>query len=170
VILVDCDLRNPALTRALAPTMTVGLVDVIAGTTPLEEAIWTDPVTKLNFLPAGQTSGSTHTSEVLRSDALKELFEKLRENYDYVVVDLSPLAPIVDTRSTVHFIDSYVMVVEWGRTQREVVQQALNTARSVYQNLLGVVLNKSDTKALGRYEGYYGKNKYTRYYSRYGYS
>jgi polysaccharide biosynthesis transport protein len=170
VILVDCDLRNPALTRALAPTVTAGLFDVIAGRTPLEDAIWTDPVTKLNFLPATLNSGLAHTSEVLRSNALKELFEKLSEDYDYVVVDLSPLAPIVDTRSTAHFIDSYVLVVEWGRTQRDVVVHALNTAWLLRQNLLGVVLNKSDTKALSRYEQYYGKNKYTRHYSRYGYT
>jgi polysaccharide biosynthesis transport protein len=170
VILVDCDLRNPSLTRALAPTGTAGLFDVIAGRTPLEDAIWTDPVTKLNFLPATLNSGLAHTSEVLRSSALKGLFEKLSEDYDYVVVDLSPLAPIVDTRSTAHFIDSYVLVVEWGRTQRDVVVHALNTAWLLRQNLLGVVLNKSDTKALSRYEHYYGKNKYARHYSRYGYT
>jgi polysaccharide biosynthesis transport protein len=167
VVLVDCDLRNPALTRALTPKTTAGLFDVIAGRTALQDAIWTDPVTKLSFLPASLNSDLTHTSEVLRSNALKELFEKLSQDYDYVVVDLSPLAPIVDTRSTAHFIDSYVLVVEWGRTQRDVVVHALKTAWLLRQNLLGVVLNKSDTKALSRYERYYGKNKA---YARYGYT
>ena len=50
-ILVDCDLRNPSLTREFAPGAKVGLIDVMAGKVTLEDAIWKDPSTKLAFLP-----------------------------------------------------------------------------------------------------------------------
>src|SRR5262249_22810878 len=132
--------------------------------------IWTDPSTKMAFLPAQTKSRFAHTSEVLGSDAVKSLIETLRQDYDYIVVDLSPLAPVVDVRSTARFVDSYVFVVEWGRTQRDLVEHALSAARGVYQNILGVVLNKSDTKVLSRYEGFYGYNYQSKYYSRYGYT
>ena len=169
-ILVDCDLRRPSLSPELARNATVGLVEVIAGTAGLEDVIWSDPATQLSFLPAVVRSRMTHTSEILASDATKRFFDHLREKYDYVIVDLSPLAPVVDVRSTAHFIDCYLFVIEWGKTKISVVEQALSTARVVYDNLLGVVLNKVDFTRLGSYESNRGQSYYNSYYGHYGYT
>ena len=57
----------------------------------LEEATWEEPSTNLVFLPAGVKLSLGHSAEILSSIQLKKLFEKLREKYDYVVVDLPPL-------------------------------------------------------------------------------
>ena len=59
-----------------------------------------------------------------------KLFEQLREKYDYIVVDLPPLAPVVDVRAATHLVDSFVFVVEWGRTKIDVVQHALGHAQA----------------------------------------
>jgi succinoglycan biosynthesis transport protein ExoP len=67
-------------------------------------------------------------------------------------------------------VDSYIFVIEWGRTKIDVVEHALGAARGVYDNLLGVVLNKADINVLNRYESYRGKYYYNRYYARYGYT
>ena len=111
-----------------------------------------------------------HSSQVLASEATKFLIERLRQSYDYIIVDLSPLAPVVDVRAMTHLVDSFVFVIEWGRTRIDVVQHALGAARGVYDNLLGVVLNKADIKVLSRYEHYGGNYHYNSYYSRYGYT
>jgi succinoglycan biosynthesis transport protein ExoP len=169
-VLLDCDLRNPSLSRKLSPNAEVGFLEVVSGKASLEEAIWTDPETKLAFLPCVVESRVVHSSEILGSAATKKLFEQLREMYDYVVVDLSPLAPVVDVRATTGLVDSYVFVIEWGRTKIDVVEHALNVTRGVYDNLLGIVLNKADINVLSRYESYRGKYYYNRYYSRYGYT
>jgi succinoglycan biosynthesis transport protein ExoP len=169
-ILIDCDLRNPELSRKLTPDANLGLLEVLSGRATLEEVIWTDPVTKLTFLPCVLISRIAHSSEILASAATKKLFDQLRETYDYIVVDLSPLAPVVDVRATSNFIDSYIFVIEWGRTKIDVVEHALSAARAVYDNLLGVVLNKADINVLSRYESYRGKYYYNRYYARYGYT
>jgi succinoglycan biosynthesis transport protein ExoP len=170
VILVDCDLRKPTLSQELVPNKTQGLLDVVTGTVGLDEVIWSDPASNLSFLPSGIKSRFVHTSEILASDATKHLFAQLRERYDYVIVDLSPLAPVVDARATTHLVDCYVFVVEWGKTQIGVAEHALNTARGIYDKLVGVVLNKADLKRLARYDssrsGYYNNE----YYSRYGYT
>ena len=94
-------------------------------------------MTKLAVLPVVTKSRLTHTSEIISSAAMKQLFGRLREAYDYVIVDLPPLAPVVDVRSTGHLVDSYVFVVEWGKTKFGVVEHAFSTARGVYDNLLG---------------------------------
>jgi polysaccharide biosynthesis transport protein len=153
VILVDADLRNPSISQHLGPAATIGLVDVATGRAALNDAIWTDPTSGLTFLAAGPHSTKLlHPNEFLGSIALKSLIDKLRGSYDYVVVDLPPLAPVVDTRMTTGCIDSYVYVVEWGRTKVDVVQHSLSNAREIYDRLLGVVLNKVDLSVLERYE------------------
>jgi polysaccharide biosynthesis transport protein len=167
VILVDCDLRKPSLSPALAPNATAGLIEVITNTANFDEAIWSDPSTLLSFLPVVVRTRLTHSSEILASEAMKRLFVRLRESYDYVIVDLPPLVPLVDVRVATHLLDCYVFVVAWGNTKIGVVELALGTARGVYDNLLGVVLNKVDFKALRRYEGHGDSD---RHYARYGYT
>lgn len=168
-LLVDGDLRNPGLSRVLAPHAPAGLLDLVAGTAALDDVVWTERSTSLQFLPANLKSTLAGTSEILASDAAKRLFDSLRETFDYIVVDLSPLAPIIDARATAHLVDSYLFVIEWGHTNVDVVERALNDARMIYDNMLGAVLNKADLRALGRYEhchGYY----HNKHYNRYGYT
>lgn len=169
VILVDADLRNPSLSRALVRADSLGLVDVVAQKTSLEDALTIDPETKLAILPAGTTSKLLHTNEILASKAMHALVSSLRERFDYVVLDMPPMAPVVDVRVTSSFVDSYVFVVEWGKTRIDVISHNLHGAPEIRDKLLGVVLNKADTKALARYESYHGRYYYQKYYSRYGY-
>lgn len=169
VILVDADLRNPSLSRALVPNAKIGLVDVVAQKVQLEDALIVDPETKLSILPAGATSKLLHTNEVLASKAMHALITLLRSKFDYVVLDMPPMAPVVDVRVTSSYVDSYVFVVEWGKTKIDVIMHNLRGSPEVQDKLLGVVLNKADTKALARYESYHGRYYYQKYYARYGY-
>jgi succinoglycan biosynthesis transport protein ExoP len=168
VIIVDCDLRNPSLSANLAPNATAGIIDVLSGARSLEEAIWRDPRTNLAFLPSAKKTPLFHTSEILSSEQTGKLFDKLRASYDYVIVDLPPLAPIVDVRATTPLIDCFVLVVEWGRTRTDVVQHALHTAPNVYEALIGTVLNKTDMRAMKRYDSYLNDYYNNDHYIRYG--
>ncbi len=169
VILVDCDLRNPSLSRALAPNAVCGILDVISGNRSLQETIWKDPLTNMAFLPAVTHSRLANTSQILASDETGRLFDVLRANYDYIIVDLSPIAPVVDVRATTHLVDSYVLLVEWGQTKIDVVQHALRDAPEISGSVLGVVLNKVDMNNIGRYEVYRAKYYRNKYFARYGY-
>lgn len=169
VILVDADLRNPSLSRALVPDAKAGLVDVVAQKVSLEDALTIDAATGLAILPAGTTSKLLHTNEILASKAMHELVNQLRSKFDYVVLDMPPMAPVVDVRVTSSFVDSYVFVVEWGKTKTDVVQHNLRNSPEIVDRLLGVILNKADTKLLARYESYHGRYYYQKYYARYGY-
>lgn len=165
VIIVDCDLRNPSLSASLAPNATAGIIEVISGARSLEETVWRDPSTNLIFLPVVRSAPLLHTSEILSAEQTRKLFDKLRAMYDYIIVDLPPLTPVVDVRATTALVDCFILVVEWGRTKIDVVQHALHTAPNVYENLIGTVLNKTDIKAMGRYDksDYYSNEHYTRY-------
>jgi polysaccharide biosynthesis transport protein len=157
VILVDADLRRPSLSRELAPHAEAGLVDVVGGDCSVRDAIFVDQLTHLNFLPASAHARSVmDSSDLMGCAAMKRLIEMLQRNYSCVIIDLPPLAPIVDVQATVSFVDSYVYVIEWGRTTVDVVSHHLGRATNIQDRLLGVILNKANTKQLDRYEENYG--------------
>ncbi|MCA1467153.1 AAA family ATPase [Bradyrhizobium sp. IC3195] len=169
-IIVDCDLRNPSLTGIFAPKAACGIIEVANGSRPLADAIWRDPTTNLAFLPAVRRGPLLHTSEILCADSISKLFDRLRAEYDYVIVDLPPLTPLVDVRATSSLIDCYILVVEWGRTKIDVVQHALHTAPNIHESLIGAVLSKTDTKAMARYDGHRSYYYHDSHYIRYGLS
>lgn len=169
VILVDCDLRHPSLSTQLAPDASFGLIEVIYGARALEEAIWRDPQTNFSVLPTVRRRPLFHSSEMLASEATRKLFDRLRDAFDYVIVDLPPLAPLVDARAAASFIDCHLFVVEWGRTKIDVVKRALHEAPNVYENIVGAVLNKTDLKRMADYDrichDYYDEKYLSRYAS-----
>jgi succinoglycan biosynthesis transport protein ExoP len=170
VLLIDADLRNPSLTRRITPSASAGLLEVLAGTASLNDCLWKDSATGLQFLPAPVKGRIAHTHEIIGSPVTQEFFQKLRAHFAYIIVDMSPIAPVVDVRTAAHLVDSFIFVVEWGRTKIDVVEHALGDAPNVYQNLLGVALNKADLNVLSRYESYRGSYYYNKYYARYGYT
>jgi succinoglycan biosynthesis transport protein ExoP len=154
----------------MGPDAKTGLLEVLRGSMDLRQTILRDDVTGLSFLPAVVEPRLAHSNEILASDAFKRFIDNLRQNYDYVIVDLPPMAPVVDVRATTQVIDSYIYVIEWGGTRINTVQRQFATAPEVYDRLLGVVLNKANISVLDRYEYYYGNSYYKKYYSQYGYT
>jgi succinoglycan biosynthesis transport protein ExoP len=164
VILVDCDLRNPSLSRTLTPQAQVGFLDVIAGKVPLADAVWVDPTSNLTFLPMVPNSRLPNAIELLCSEAAKSVFSALQIKYDYVIVDLAPLVAALDARVASRLVDSYLLVIAWGSTKVDAVQYALRNAPGVQENIVGAVLNKVDIAAMSRYDTYssqyyYGQNR-----------
>ena len=154
VIVVDCDLRNPSLTRSVTPSAASGIVELAFGGTSLEDVIWKDQSTQMAFVPAMLDSGHLDPPSVLSSGELRRVFDELRKQYEFVVVDLSPLAGVIDVCATTELIDAYVLVIEWGRTTVDTVQHTLRAAPNVSESILGAVLNKADIKSLARYDPY----------------
>jgi capsular exopolysaccharide synthesis family protein len=148
VILVDCNLRNRSLSAELAPTAAFGILDVMTGAVSVSETTWTDSVSELAFLPVGNNSRSVYASAVLTSEKLGKLFQTLREVYEYVIVDLPAVAPFADVRAAAHLLDLFILVVEAGRTNIDVVEHALKLCSDMDEIMLGVTLNKADMKSL----------------------
>lgn len=168
-LLVDGDIRNPSLTTKLTPEARVGLIDLVLGKADLKDVVWVDPQTNLHFLPCVVASRFSNSSDVLGSTHMANLFQQLREHYDRIILDLSPLAPLIDVRATGSLVDSYILVVEWAKAKIDIVERVLDDTPIVREHLLGVVLNKVNMAVMNRYDtnlnGYY----YNSYYKRYGY-
>jgi polysaccharide biosynthesis transport protein len=110
----------------------------------LSELLWFDVVTKLDFLPAVLPAVRVaHPAALLSSAAMKNLIKAARDTYDHVILDLPPILPVADTKAVSPFVDSFIMVIEWGETRVSAVSDALNIAPLVAEKLHGAVLARA---------------------------
>jgi len=166
-LLIDGDLRNPGLTRAVARFARAGLVEAIRGERPMAELLLSEPETGLMVLPAVVKGNLHFTSDLISSQAMQDLLTEAQKDFQYIIVDLPPLGPVVDVRAAASMFDAFVFVVEWGRTPRKTVQSILMAEPQVYEKCVGVVLNKVRMRQLSAYEGYGNKEYYHSGYSKY---
>lgn len=167
VLLIDGDLRNPALTRALQTKPTRGLIDVLLGRLKLDDASQREPQTGLVVLPVIPGDRVSHSNEVISSSAMRDFLEKMRGQFDYIVVDLPPIGPIVDARAAADLMDEFVLVVGWGTTPMQTVHRALTGAPGIRRALIGHLLNRVDLNAYRDFESdggfYYTPQQWERY-------
>jgi succinoglycan biosynthesis transport protein ExoP len=166
-LLIDADLRNPGLSRSLPLLPERGLVEVIVGQQSWQSACLSDRKTKLAILPAVGNKRISHTSELISGPGMANLLEEARNIFDYIVVDLPPLGPVVDAKAFAPLADGFVMVTQWGATPRALVRSMLQVEKHIAGKMLGVVLNKTDMKSLARYGVFGGAEKYLDHYRSY---
>lgn len=166
-IIIDCDLRNPGLSRNLLPHAVDGLVEVLKGEKRISEVSYLETDSGLTVVPAVVHRRTTNSSELLSSESMRQLLAKLGESYDYIILDLPPIGPVIDVRAAAEMIDAFVFVVEWGGTPRALVRSTLEVESEVRNRCLGIILNKGDQSKIALYEGSEYRNYYYSKYSKY---
>ncbi|ABC91997.1 exopolysaccharide polymerization protein [Rhizobium etli CFN 42] len=166
-LLIDGDMRNPGATRAIGRHAEAGLLEAIVDNRPLKDLILLDPRTKLAFLPTVARYRVPHSSELLASRGMDQLLELARQSFDYIIVDLPPLAPVVDARAINPKLDAVVFVIEWGKTSRKVVQSTLLSEPDLYSKCVGAILTKVDPAQMKLYRTFGSSEYYYKRYSRY---
>ncbi|WP_119273299.1 polysaccharide biosynthesis tyrosine autokinase [Taklimakanibacter deserti] len=166
-LLIDADLRNPTLTRSVAPQATAGLGEFVIDNAALKDLLLFEERTHLAMLPSVMRRDVPMTSDLLASREMAGLLEQARASFDYVVLDLPPLAPVVDVRAITPYMDAIVCVVEWGRTPRATVQAKLDADPALSKKCLGIILNKADMERMKLYSTDstdYGDPRYNAYF------
>ena len=154
VLLVDADMRRPAVARQLGLTDAEpqGLADVIARDDLAIETV-ARKIEPFNLwvLRAGQLQGSIH--QILRSPRLDLFLTEARAKFDYVVIDTPPLLPVFDSTLLARAVDGVLMVVAANQTPRKLLGEALNLLDA--SKVLGIVFNRDDRPLFGYYDAYY---------------
>jgi succinoglycan biosynthesis transport protein ExoP len=153
VLLIDADLRNPSLTRTLGYNEVPGLLDMVADKSSFDDLVINDAKHKFDVLPAS-TRRASNSSDILNSPAMKQMLKAAKTDYDYILVDLPPILPVVDVKAAAHLFDAFVLVVEWGSTSTDELLKAMAASSILSERLLGAVLNKADEDVMRRFEGY----------------
>lgn len=154
VLLIDADLRRPSVGPLLGLASDAGrpgLVDLIQDRNlTLEQVVTRLPAFNLSVVTAGSLADDPF--ELLRTSRVGEILEEARRQYEYVVLDTSPLVLVPDTRVLEDWVDGFVLVVAAHRTPRKLVEEALTLLSP--SKLIGMVFN-ADDRPLSRYYGYY---------------
>jgi polysaccharide biosynthesis transport protein len=161
-LLVDGDLRNPSMTRALGYSNAPGLLNMVAEKSDFSDLVITDSEFKFDFLASSTQIKPLNSADILNSQEMKQMLKSAKGDYDYVLVDLPPVLPVVDVKAVAHLFDAFVLVVEWGCTSTDEILNAIGASPILSERLLGAVLNKADEAIMRRFEGY-SDRRYTYY-------
>jgi polysaccharide biosynthesis transport protein len=156
-VLLDCDLRQQSTSEVFRNKRQPGLSELLRGTAELMDVITKDPATKIYLIPAG--SMVQNAADMLMSQQMRDLITDLRGEFDYIVMDTSPLLPVVDALALATVADKVLLIVEWGNTPRAAISEAFKILRPEAHRVAGIVLNKVDLKQLHGY-GYRGGYHY----------
>ena len=165
-LLIDCDLRRPTVHKSLGIEARPGFIDYLsgaAGEDALNDLVSVDPATGLSMI-VGATGSRSATDSLLDSARLERLLELAQGWFDFIVIDSSPLLPVIDARLLLRYATATVLVVRWAQTSQQEVRAALSDLGRVnYRNVpVFVVLNQVEVGSFGygyrgRYKSYYAE-------------
>jgi succinoglycan biosynthesis transport protein ExoP len=166
-LIIDADLRRPTLSRYTAPHCKAGLIEAVLRKVAVNDAIFVDPQTGLDVLPISLSTAALNSSDLLGSATFAALLEEARKHYEYIILDLPPIAAVVDARAVSPQVDAFVLVVQWGSTSRQFLQSTLNAEPRIAEKCVGTILNKADIKKLQLYRTPGSSESYLAEYSAY---
>lgn len=157
VVLVDGDMRRPSLHKYLGLVGPVGFSTVLSGGTSLSEALQKTRFPGLTVLTSGAVP--PNPSELLGSQSARKLLSELRAEFDYVIVDSTPLLAVTDAAILGAGADGVLVMARFGQTKRDQLAHAVGSLVDVGAPLLGAVFTMVPTR---------GSSSYSYSYSYYG--
>lgn len=153
VLLLDCDMRNPTVHKNFNLSNKVGLSSCISMGTALSDAVQKTSIEGLYALTGGVIP--PNPSELLGSEQMKNVLQRAKEQYDYVLIDTPPVMPVTDALIVSRFVDGMILVIASAEVKVEMARDVKKQLQHAGANILGVVLNKVRSEHHGYGYGYY---------------
>ena len=171
-LLIDLDVRKPNVHTKLAVENGVGMTNYLIGECTEDELILHNENFDFDFIRAGAVP--PNPGELIHSDKLHEFINKMREQYEYIVIDTSPIGQVPDALSLVADTDITIFVIRCLQTSKSFCSQALEALEEDYADKIHLVLSDIPTEGFHSGYGYgygygYGGRRQYGYGSRYGY-
>lgn len=148
VLLIESDFRSPSISsNYLSMGRLSGLVDVIKGDADIRSAISRYEDTNLYLLPA--RSSVKNSSMLIDSQGMRNVLDRAKNDFDYVLVDSPPILPLVDMNILSRIVDGLLLVVKAGSTPKDLVRKAVNSLPA--KNIAGIILNGADDIHMKKY-------------------
>lgn len=156
VLIIDCDLRKPTLHKKFSVRNHMGLMDILINRADYKE-YKQNIYAKLDIITSGKIP--SNPSEVLGSKSMKQLINKMEEDYDYILIDSAPIAAVTDPLIISNYVDGVILVIEAGRTPIDVVKNSTEKLKQVSANIIGTILNRVEINSRNNMY-YYSYNRY----------
>jgi succinoglycan biosynthesis transport protein ExoP len=159
VLLIDADLRRPAIHHRFGLNGKVGLTTLLAGATTLEGSVQNiAELPNLDILPSGPIP--PFPTEMLSSEAMSNLLKRCSEIYTHVVIDSPPILSVTDGVILSRQVDSVVLLIRHAKSSKHVVRRTRDLLLRSGAPVTGIVLNAVDLNSPDYY-GYYGYSAYS---------
>ena len=159
VLLIDCDLRKPAVHKLFGKDRIPGLIDYLTGNAKLETVLNQSEIENLKFITSGTIP--PNPAEMLDSLEMRSFLKKMRNDYDLIILDSPPIIAVTDSEILTSMVDGTLLVVSAENTEIELMERSVELIRRENTQFLGTVLNNFSYKS-----GYGSYYKYYYYYSR----
>ncbi|MEK6647552.1 MAG: GNVR domain-containing protein [Candidatus Firestonebacteria bacterium] len=175
VLLVEMDVRRPAISKMFGLSREPGLGDIIVGsmkwqdvargTTDLLltdltlEKILSEPgIENLKIITCGHIP--SNPAEIVNAVQLRQFFNSVRAEFDYILLDCSPVLLFADALVVGALVDSCILLYQMGRIPREALKRAKTQLDNIKANTIGIILNSVKTAEFGPHYSYYQYSKY----------
>ena len=152
-VVLDADLRRPALAKRFGCTGDIGVSDVLRGAAQVDEVVQRSGIENLSVVASGTVP--PNPAELVGSSRAREMVRELRSSYEYVLVDAPPVVPVTDAVVMANEVDGVVVVVRSGRTRSRDLSQLLREMGKTPARVDGLVLNAVPWSDAGYYQDRY---------------
>lgn len=155
-LLIDCDLRNPSISRWFGMSEQKGLSNYLIGEAEIPELLIKTSVDKLSLMCGGTMQDNP--VELVGSTKMKTLMQDLKSRYDdrFIILDSSPLLATTEPTVLNEMADAILLVIKAGETPRETVQQAIKLIDK--NKIMGIILNNMEFKTKALIQRHFGTN------------
>ena len=157
VLLVDADVRRPALHRAMDVLREPGLTNLLIGDAEIREAVRPNVMPNLDVLPSGPFP--PNPSELLNSKKMQQLLRHFEGTYAHIIIDSPPILAVTDSAILATHTDGMVLVLRSGETEQRAAERAVDQVRRVGVRVFGAVLNEVSSSTVE--ESYYMQYYYS---------
>ena len=157
-LLIDSDLRRPAVHSLLGIAQTPGLIDIFRGKVSIESASRPTPIPTFWVIPSGKVSGSV--ANAYDDDAFASLLTTLRPRYDIIFVDSAPVVPVIEPLLMAEHVDAMLLVSRAGKTPVTMIRRMKQLVAPYADKIAGGILNNASDGLPYYYDySYYGYQK-----------
>lgn len=162
VCLVECDFRRPSIHRFISAKYNEnGVTNVLKGEIELNDVIKTVSDTNMSILLSGISP--PNPSELLASEKMKAVIDKLEQDYDYIIYDTPPVLLVTDAAALGKYMDGTILVVKHNSTEKNLTLKAKKNLENAGVKIIGAIYSIYSEKNSGSYNSDYYSYKY--YYS-----
>ncbi len=161
-LLVDADIRHATISRQLAPCAKQGILEAINDETTLPYSVVPVDNMGIDLLPVATKTETAQVGDLLASERMSAVLNRLSETYALIIVDLPPLRVVAESLAVGALVDGVIVVAEWEVTPLHALAEVHHSLRKVQANVIGAVITKVNINAIegyasrrgSRYEGY----------------